>query len=124
MDTKKVKSSMLDNNEINKIDTENERSDSVRNTARLLKQNASTCRCGAPAHPIEQKGNKYKCIRCHKQFHNLNYNLGCRNQDSSPTILPKNSSQILDMNYYDDAIKLLKSRHKKNKRPCYQRLFS
>ena len=124
MDTNKVKSYVLDNNEVSKNNTENEESNLVCNTAEILKQHASTCHCGAPAHPTEQKGNKYKCIRCHKQFRNLSYNLAYRNQDNSPAILPKNSSQILDMNYYDDAIKLLKSRHKKNKMPWYQRLFS
>ena len=100
---------------INKADFDNEVRDSIVNTAILLKQCAITCSCGAPAPPIQQKGDKYQCIRCYKKICHINYNLGYRNRDRNSIALPKISSQILDVNYYDDAISLLKVEYIKNK---------
>lgn len=47
---------------INKADSDKKVRDSIVNTAILLRQCAVTCSCGAPAPPIQQKGNKYQCI--------------------------------------------------------------
>lgn len=84
-------------------------------TASILRNSASTCRCGSLAFPTEQKGNEYKCIRCHKKIQNTCYNLGFRNRDSSSTASIKIPSQILNMDYYNDAIKLLEKEDKKRR---------
>lgn len=103
---------------------EDKHSHLLENTARLLEYHASICSCGAPAYPIEQKGNKYKCIRCYKQLCNVSYNLGNRYQNGSWVVSQKDPSQILEMTHYDDAINLLKSRYKKNKKPFFLRFYS
>ena len=100
---------------INKADSDKKVRDSIVNTAILLRQCAVTCSCGAPAPPIQQKGNKYQCIICYRRIRRNDYNLGYRNRDSNSIALPKISSQILDVNYYDDAISLLKVEYIKNK---------
>lgn len=79
----------------------------VNATANMLRYSASTCRCGSLAFPTGQKGNEYKCIRCHEKMHSISYNLGFRDRDSNSTASIKTPSQILNMDYYNDAIKLL-----------------
>lgn len=83
--------------------------------ASILRNIATTCRCGSLAFPTEQKGNEYKCIRCHKKMQRIDYNLGFRNRDSSSTASIKKPSQILNMDYYDDAIRLLEKEDKRSR---------
>ncbi|TXD96842.1 hypothetical protein ES754_07330 [Psychrobacter frigidicola] len=85
----------------------------TQHTADLLKRNASMCRCGGLAPPIEEKGHIYRCVRCNKEFSNISYNLGRRQRKELLNALPKNSSQLIDMDYYDTAIILLKKEDKR-----------
>lgn len=87
----------------------------VNATANILRNSASICHCGSLAFPIAQKGNEYKCIRCHRKLQRIGYNLGFRNRDSNSTASIKKPSQIMNMDYYDDAIRLLEKEDKKRK---------
>lgn len=77
-------------------------------TAELLKSHAVLCSCGDIAPPIATAGYIYRCIKCDKTIYSLNYNLGERLPTDSFKIAPKAPSQILNMEYYEEAIRLLK----------------
>lgn len=79
-------------------------------TAELLKSHAMLCNCGGIAPPIATAGYTYRCIKCDKTLYSLNYNLGERLPTDSFTVTPKAPSQILNMNYYEEAIGLLKAK--------------
>lgn len=77
----------------------------------ILRHHNITCRCKSMAVPICVRGNKYQCIRCDKQVIGSNYNFGYRYiTDEYFNVLPKDSSQLLDMTCYDDAIVFLKTK--------------
>ena len=78
--------------------------------AELLKSHAVICHCGGIAPPMAQTGYIYRCILCNKTSHGINYNLGNRTPSSSFKVAPKKPSQILNMNYYDEAIRLIKAK--------------
>ena len=84
----------------------------VRHNAELLKRTASTCRCGGLAPPIKTTGHTYKCILCDKSFDSISYNLGPRLQKGAFNASPKTPSQLLNMDYYNEAVKILKAEHK------------
>lgn len=79
----------------------------------LLKKTASTCRCGGLAPPIKRSGHTYRCILCDKSFNSISYNLGHRRQRDVFNASPKIPSQLLNMDYYDEAVKLLKMEYKR-----------
>ena len=78
--------------------------------AKLLESHSVICHCGGIAPPMAQTGYTYRCIRCNKTTHSIDYNLGNRTPSSSFNVASKTSSQILNMNYYDEAIRLLKTK--------------
>lgn len=85
----------------------------VRHNAELLKKTASTCRCGGLAPPVKATGHTYQCILCDKSFDSISYNLGPRLQRDVFNASPKTPSQLLNMDYYNEAVKLLKTEHKR-----------
>lgn len=85
----------------------------VRHNAELLKKTASTCRCGGLAPPIKATGHTYKCLLCDKSFDSISYNLGPRAQRDTFNASPKIPSQLLNMEYYNEAVHLLKTEHKR-----------
>lgn len=90
----------------------NQFSSSIRTTANILRNNSATCRCGDITIPTEKVGCLYKCIRCDKTYFATNYNLGRRQSPNTLVISPKDSGKIINMDYYDDAVKLLKEESK------------
>lgn len=80
----------------------------VHHNAELLKKTASTCRCGGLAPPTQEAGYTYKCIICNKSFDSISYNLGPRPQGDVFNASPKAPSQLLHMEYYSEAVQLLK----------------
>lgn len=79
----------------------------------ILRHYNITCRCKSMAIPIGVRGNKYQCIRCDEQVIGRNYNFADRYvTDEYFNILSKDSSQLIDMIYYDDAVNFLKNEKK------------
>ena len=107
---KKVQS--LFTSKIKKRYPESECDNLIHHTAQLLKRSSSTCTCGGLSPPIDLKGYSYQCVRCNKQFNNICYNLGPREQSDSFNASPKDDNQLLDMRYYDEAISFLKQHYK------------
>ncbi|WP_201530041.1 hypothetical protein [Psychrobacter frigidicola] len=90
-------------------DVKNESDNPIRINANILKRSAIFCQCGSLQIPIEKEGNIYECIKCHKRSTRNNYNLGQRHYDPNHLkILPRDSSLVINMDYYDDAVRLLK----------------
>lgn len=77
---------------------------SARIAADTLKHMSITCRCGEISIPAELVGDTYKCIRCHKEKVNSKYNLTKRKFPYNP---------LINMEFYDAAIILLKKDKKK-----------
>ena len=77
-------------------------------TADILKYNAISCRCGSIRIPTGEVGNTYKCINCSKESIKNKYNLGDRSKDDSLNISPKKPNQVISMDHYDAAVRLLK----------------
>lgn len=101
--------------EIEDIDADSQPNSLTQITANILKISASTCHCGGLATPIEKVGNIYRCIRCNKEFANIRYNLGPRDHNGLSNIAPKESSQLIDMDYYDAAVMLLTKQDKQQR---------
>ncbi|WP_352336275.1 hypothetical protein [Psychrobacter sp. 16-MNA-CIBAN-0192] len=80
----------------------------ARQNANLLKNTAMICHCGGIAPPTGETGYTYKCIRCSKTSRSIDYNLGNRTLTDGSMVAPKAPSQILNMEYYDEAIRLLR----------------
>ena len=74
---------------------------SIRHNAKLLEKTASICACGGLAPLINAKAYTYRCIQCDKQFDNI-FNTSL-----------KGFSHLLDTNYYDEAIDILKKENKR-----------
>ncbi len=91
---------------------ESEPNNLIHVTATILRNCSSTCTCGGLAVAIQQQGNIYRCVRCDGQFANVSYNLGHRDRHYSSGTLPIDSRAIIDMDYYDDAIRLFKEEDK------------
>lgn len=79
-------------------------------TANLLTTVSVTCRCGGLAVPTEKQGKIRKCVRCNVQFVSSNYNLGGTRPAHESNSAPFFLYDGLNMNYYDDAVRLLKTR--------------
>lgn len=83
----------------------------ILSAANMLKNLSVTCRCGGLAIPTEQRGKIRRCTRCNTQFSSSAYNLG-----DTRTAYKRNNSffvyERLDMQYYDDAVQLLKEEDK------------
>lgn len=79
----------------------------IQSTIHVLLQNAIDCRCGGMNVPIATVGNQYRCLRCDNTIKNKSYNLGSRDANYTPAC-PKPPESILNMQYYDAAIELLK----------------
>lgn len=75
---------------------------------KLLEGHAVHCRCGSLAIPTAERGDTYQCIRCGKQPEGPKYNLGQREIVSGCNLPPKSDTQLLNMEFYDDAVELLK----------------
>ena len=73
---------------------------SIRHNAELLEKTASICLCGGMAPLINTKAYTYKCIQCDKKFDNL-FNTSLTG-----------FSHLLDTNYYDEAIDILKKENR------------
>lgn len=84
----------------------------TRNNINILKNCSVLCGCGGMAIPMSVQGNRYQCVRCDKQHINMQYNLGYRNAENDWMILRKDPSQIIDMDYYNEAVALLKKAKK------------
>lgn len=79
--------------------------------AKLLEAYSVSCKCGSIAIPTGERGETYQCIRCGKQPEGPRYNLGQRvASDSSFNPLPKPTNQLLHLDFYNDAVELLKRR--------------
>jgi hypothetical protein len=77
---------------------------------KLLKDHSMNCRCGSISIPIGINGNRYQCIKCAKQLTGTSYNFGHIDINHEPSnTLPKDASQIMDMDFYDDSVNFLKS---------------
>ncbi|ALF60168.1 hypothetical protein [Psychrobacter urativorans] len=83
---------------------------SIRQTAARLKKAARPCVCGGIAPPIKTKIYTYRCIRCDKRFTNVSDDSGRRNLNDFLNASFKEFNHLLDMDYYDEAIELLKQR--------------
>lgn len=79
-------------------------------TANLLTTVSVTCRCGGLAVPTEKQGKIRKCVRCNVQFVSSNYNLGGTRPTHEHKSAPFFFYDGLNMDYYDDAVRLLKIR--------------
>ena len=82
----------------------------ARQAVELLKNHAVICSCGGMAPPMAKTGYTYRCIRCNKILRSTDYNFGDRMASNSFKVAPKKPSQILNMNYYDEAIRLIKAK--------------
>ncbi len=77
--------------------------------AKLLVSHSVSCKCGSIAIPTGEIGETYQCIRCGKQPEGPRYNLGqIVANDSSFNPLPKPTNQLLHLDFYNDAVELLK----------------
>lgn len=82
---------------------------------KLLEASAVDCKCGSIAIPTGKVGDTYQCVRCGKQSRGPKYNLGQRvANDSSFNPLPKPTNQLLDMEFYNDTVELLKNKKRWN----------
>lgn len=81
--------------------------------ARLLEAHGVDCGCGYIAIPTGEKGDTYKCVKCNEPANGPKYNLGQRvvHYKASSNSLPKSPNEILNLEFYNDAVELLK--HKK-----------
>ena len=91
-----------------KLDARSGLSHSVRLTADILRKNSGVCRCGDLTVPVEKVGHLCKCIRCGREYFTTYYNLGRRENRDPSSILAKDSFQLVDMDYYDAAVDLLR----------------
>lgn len=78
--------------------------------ARLLEAHAVNCGCGYIAVPTGEKGNTYKCVKCNEPANGPKYNLGQRviHYGASSNSLPKSPNELLNIEFYNDAVELLK----------------
>lgn len=79
---------------------------------RLLETYSIRCSCGSLAVPIGERGVSYQCIRCGKQpSEGPKYNLGQRTLTNQLNLAPKKDSQILHIDFYEDAIDIMKQKN-------------
>lgn len=79
--------------------------------SKLLETYSVSCKCGSIAIPTGERGETYQCIQCGKQPEGPRYNLGqIVADDSSFNPLPKPMNQVLHLDFYNDAVELLKRR--------------
>lgn len=83
----------------------------LQNTIRLLLQNAIVCSCGGMNVPIATTDDEYRCLHCDHLIKNRRYNLGYRESKDTLTC-PKTNESVLNMQYYEAAIELLKTRNR------------
>ena len=85
------------------------------NTVNVLRKYSITCKCGGMTVPTSNKGNLFRCIHCTKEHRYINYNLERSNNylvDLGSEAVG-NEAMILNMDYYEDAIKILQKEYKK-----------
>lgn len=87
----------------------------INNNVNILRQCSIKCKCGAVSVPIGKKGNVFRCINCTKEHQYINYNLErLNNHLAVPGFKPTvNNNMILNMDYYEDAIKILQKEYRK-----------
>ncbi len=84
----------------------------ARTVANMLKHISISCSCGDISVPIEAKGEIYRCILCNKEQVHRSYHLNRHTSLSSP--LSQQQKPFIDMDFYDDAIILLKNDKKEH----------
>lgn len=82
--------------------------------AKLLEAHAVNCGCGYIAIPTGEKGDTYKCVKCAEPANGPRYNFGQRdtNKQSSFNPAPKSSNELLNIEFYNDAVELLKHKRR------------
>lgn len=91
------------------------REERVEEAFNVIKNHSLSCRCGGLSVPLSFKGKVYRCVRCDKQFANVQYQL------SGFKRIPVTIGPISDektarkhdklnniMNFYEDAVILIK----------------
>lgn len=96
----------------------------ISDIANSLEKHSMQCRCGSLAAPLHKQGHLYQCLSCDKIYDGISYNF-TRLSPICSGEPPSIYSDIIQIDCFDEAIKLLKQKVEQQQMasPFYSRMF-